>query len=82
MIETKTTKTEHRVKLLYKQSNGPVGTYQGYVIQGCVIQDPEQTLCIRGSCSTSKVSSFVQWQVAEVNLLKVTNEDVAGITSQ
>ncbi|NBD33519.1 MAG: sucrase ferredoxin, partial [Cyanobacteria bacterium] len=63
---TEISETEQSVELWYQQPNGQVGGYHGRIVY-----DPQETLCIRGSCSATKVSSFIQWRVAAMDSVEV-----------
>ena len=61
--------TEQLVDLWYKKPDGTVGGYRSQIVQ-----DPSQTVSIRGSCASPKISTFIKWQVA--NLMPLVPERI------
>lgn len=57
--------TEELVTLWYQQPNGKVGGYEA-----SVVHDPNENICIYGSCHASHPSTFINWKVTQVKPLK------------
>lgn len=53
-------------ELSFEQPNGTIYTYQAELIQ-----DPEQTCYLKGSCSAMKESKFVKYAIAQLYLRSV-----------
>ncbi len=53
--------TEQLTTLWYQQPDGTIGGYQGRVIH-----DPNENICIYGSCNASEPSTFINRKLAEV----------------
>lgn len=50
--------TEELVTLWYQQPNGKVGGYEA-----SVVHDPNENICIYGSCHAFHPSTFINWKV-------------------
>jgi hypothetical protein len=66
ILEQSDTKAWIRTELSFELPNGTIYTYQAELIQ-----DDCRTICLKGSCSAAKASTFVKYAVDKIALHSV-----------
>ncbi|PNW52060.1 UNVERIFIED_CONTAM: hypothetical protein BEN50_10600, partial [Euhalothece sp. KZN 001] len=64
---------EQLVTLWYQEPSGTVGGYEGKVVH-----DPNESICIYGSCHASQPSTFLNWKVEKIQAL-TTDETLSSV---